>query len=247
MNKSDNTIKIGHLNIQSAAKKRAEIENYIALQQLDVLSLNETWLKNTSNFKIANFKIIRKDRQDNSGYGGVCLIIRESLSYEELDNSSFDNLEAIGIKIHKCLPNNQDLLLVSYNNPPNKIINWQFLNHIQSFNEPSLIVGDLNAHNTNWHSRISNTSGKILQEFLDQSNLAILNNSVATYQPLHKIESSSIIDLAICSENLAKFFLNFNTNEMIRSDHIAIELSFKSSLKRQKTSIKIDQFNIETF
>ena len=34
---------------------------------------------------------------------------------------------------------------------------------------------------------------------------------------------------------------------MIRSDHIAIEISFKSSLKRQTTRIKIDQFNIEKF
>jgi len=66
---------------------------------------------------------------------------------------------------------------------------------------PVLILGDFNAHSTDWGCTNTDSKGKVIEDFLLQSNLSILNNGSSTY--LHPgTGSTSAIDLSICQPSL---------------------------------------------
>ena len=66
---------------------------------------------------------------------------------------------------------------------------------------PVLILGDFNAHSTSWGCTNTDSKGKVIEDFLLQSNLSILNNGSSTY--LHPgTGSTSAIDLSICQPSL---------------------------------------------
>jgi exonuclease III len=45
-------LKIMHLNVQSISNKLKEIQHHIATEEIDILSLNETWLKPSQKLKM---------------------------------------------------------------------------------------------------------------------------------------------------------------------------------------------------
>ena len=66
---------------------------------------------------------------------------------------------------------------------------------------PVLLLGDFNAHNTSWGCNNTDSKGKVIEDFLLQSNLSILNNGSSTY--LHPgTGSTSAIDISICQPSL---------------------------------------------
>jgi exonuclease III len=79
MPRQQSKIKIMHLNIQSVNHKIKELQHHIATNQIDVLSLNETWLKPHQKVRIPNYIVVRKDRPAQAG-GGVLLATGTSYS-----------------------------------------------------------------------------------------------------------------------------------------------------------------------
>ena len=74
---------MGLLNIVSLQKNIEEIRIIIADQCLDILALNETRLDpsiHNQAIYIRGYDLIRSDRSRTGG--GVCLYIRQSLSYQ---------------------------------------------------------------------------------------------------------------------------------------------------------------------
>jgi hypothetical protein len=57
-----NQLKIAHLNIQSISNKLDELKHYIATNNIDIMSVNETWLSANKTINISNHTILRKDR-----------------------------------------------------------------------------------------------------------------------------------------------------------------------------------------
>ena len=73
---------IGELNIQSLKPKLLELRHDISEHGYDVIVLNETWMKTTTPNRlvpIPGYQLVRRDRPDNRGYGGVAIAVRESL------------------------------------------------------------------------------------------------------------------------------------------------------------------------
>ena len=82
----NNTLKVSLLNAQSYTNKFAEINDFISTNQIDVMCLNETWLKHdkkTANL-LKNYTIIRNDRLTRGG--GVAIIIER---IKKLTNNHF--------------------------------------------------------------------------------------------------------------------------------------------------------------
>ena len=73
----ENTLSIVHNNIYSLQNKAIYIE--AELSNFDIITLSETWLYGNfpeERLKITGFqKPIRRDREDNSGYGGVAIYV----------------------------------------------------------------------------------------------------------------------------------------------------------------------------
>ena len=73
---------IGELNVQSLKPKLLELRHDIAEHGFDVIVLNETWMRPATPNRlvpIPGYRLARRDRPDNRGYGGVAIAARESL------------------------------------------------------------------------------------------------------------------------------------------------------------------------
>ena len=91
------------LNILASLPKHIEeIRILLADQCLDILALNETRLHDSvsnQDMHIDNYDLIRFDRSRKGG--GVCIYVKNSLSFFERNDLNRDNLEAVFIEIHK--------------------------------------------------------------------------------------------------------------------------------------------------
>ena len=73
---------IGQINIQSLKPKLLALRQDIAEHGYDVIVLNETWMRPTTHNRlvpIPGYQLVRRDRPDGKGYGGVAIAARESL------------------------------------------------------------------------------------------------------------------------------------------------------------------------
>ena len=194
-------LKISHLNTQSISNKLDQLKHFLASAQVDIMSVNETWLKPSTPLIIDNYQVIRQDRQ-TSGGGGVCFIIHNSLCFSRIEVPGSTDTESVTIQLHNCIRGNKDLFISPIYNPPKKEINSIFLKNILALGEHVLIVGDLNAHHTAWLSNTSNKSGVNIYELLTENECVMLNNEDATYESQSNPDYKAILDLALSSEHL---------------------------------------------
>ena len=92
-------LKLAHVNIRSCRNKEVEISLFLRENDIDIITLKETWLKNNFKFDIPNYNITRKDRASRQG-GGVAILVRNDIKFDIIDtcsNLNTDN-EAITIR-----------------------------------------------------------------------------------------------------------------------------------------------------
>lgn len=87
-------------NARSIFNDMLDVRETIEWFGIDVLLVNETWLKPHMVVKVANCDIIGKDRLFNLGGGGVEIIIRRHLAYRLVDLSDSREMEALAVDIH---------------------------------------------------------------------------------------------------------------------------------------------------
>ena len=103
---NNNSLSICHCNIRSLNSH--EKINHIELDlsehfNFDVITISETWLKSTSNSNILNLRNyhtpFRKDRSDNSGYGGVLAWVRKEIFCKRRKDLELLDLEALWLEL----------------------------------------------------------------------------------------------------------------------------------------------------
>ena len=99
--------RITRLNITSLLKYIEELKTYLADNQFEILSINETRLDTEiedGNVDFPGYDIIRQDR--NRSGGGVAIYVRDNIPYIKLDDLFGQGLEAICLEIKKakCKP-----------------------------------------------------------------------------------------------------------------------------------------------
>ena len=174
------TLRISHLNIQSIYNKLDQLKHYLATSRIDIMSINETWLKPTSTIAIDNYRIVRNDRL-HSGGGGVCLIIHNSICFSTISIPGSIGTESVTVRLHDCIRGKKDLIITTIYNPPLNNINSAFFNSVLDQEDHVLILGDLNAHHSAWHSDKTNNSGQTIYELLNENKIVMLNNEEPTY------------------------------------------------------------------
>ena len=80
-------LKLAHVNIRSCRNKEVEISLILKENDIDILTLNETWLKNNFKLDIPNYTITRKDRPSRQG-GGVAILVRNDIKFDIIDTCS---------------------------------------------------------------------------------------------------------------------------------------------------------------
>lgn len=98
-----------HLNIRSILPKIDELREIAIKTRAAVFGITETWLDESvfdSEIIIPGYSIVRRDR--NREGGGVCLFIRNNLTFNNRIDLYIDDLEALWIEI--LLPHTKPIL-----------------------------------------------------------------------------------------------------------------------------------------
>lgn len=152
---------IGLSNVMSLAPKIDEVKIFLAKQNLDLLCITETWLKDSitdSVIDINNYDVFRKDRT-SSQHGGVCAYIKDSIKSTRLQELEDPNgCEALWIKLSPTrLPRGYSCLIVGViYHPPSandELLMDYLLNTLSNIecefpNAGLLITGDFNRADT---------------------------------------------------------------------------------------------------
>jgi exonuclease III len=133
-----------------------------------VILICESWLKSTDIFAFDDFVILRDDRGDDTGHGGVLIMIRKSLSFTEFEIAKYKNIEAKFIEIFGNATKKIRLGVV-YNPPSGNQEAFDQLSNLFGTTlgdrVPCIIVGDFNFPYINWNDLTS------IQSDLDNSTL----------------------------------------------------------------------------
>ena len=167
---------IAQLNVQSVKPKLLELRNDIARHNYDVIVLCETWLKPTTPDRlipIPGYQLLRRDRADGKGYGGVAVLVREGRVATVLDGpdrvTADSRLESLWVQIGT---GPQRVVICSLYRPPVQTqarvtadldtLEQQLQHHITRHSGPIVIAGDIDINTGDG----GNTSATGLREML---------------------------------------------------------------------------------
>jgi len=108
---------MGSLNINSLVEHIDELRVVMINQPLDILAINESKLDDNDSdnmLSLRGYTLVRRDR--NKQGGGVCVYLRDSLSFKRLHDFEEQNLELIALEIQK--PNSKPFLFTAWYRPP---------------------------------------------------------------------------------------------------------------------------------
>ena len=130
------------------------------------------------------------------------------------------SLQAVAVRVILT----KSITICSLYLPPDLTFNATDLqNLILQLPSPFLILGDFNSHNPVWGGTVLDEKGKIIEDFVNNNNISIINDGSFTYHDIFN-DSYSAIDLSICSSNIYLDF-TWSVDEFLNgSDHYPIHL-----------------------
>lgn len=209
-------------NIRSYSSHLPYLHTALDTLQPDVLCLQETFLPAHRPVRITSFQQppARKDREDRTG-GGVLILVRISLPYIILDLPS--PLEVVAVKLF--LPSGTVTICSLYLPPDydNSILLAHLNSLLPLLPPPFIICVDANAHHPSWGSLRADRRGRLVDGWVTDHQLHLLNTGDPTY--LSSSGSYSHIDLTICSAALSTTFSWEPSSDPFNSDHFPITIT----------------------
>ena len=172
-----------------------EVRTLAAMSNAAVIGVSETWLDeaiNDGDVTVPGYSISRNDR--NRQGGGVCLFVREDITYNVRADLHSDDLETLWVDL--LLPKTRPILVGVCYRPPTQTNFYSALDLCfnQSNELETIILGDFN---TNMLGNCNNNLVKSLNEFCSSHSLSQLINSPTRICTT----SQSLIDLILVSDS----------------------------------------------
>ncbi|KAG5861334.1 hypothetical protein JTB14_025210 [Gonioctena quinquepunctata] len=205
-------------NANGLRDKIIELEDLILERNLDVIFIQETFLKNDP-IGIPNYRMFREDRLGHQG-GGVAIMIKCNIQHEQIaiNHDRTSGSEVVGIEI---MTNRDPLRLISVYNPPNNELANDFLEMIiTETNLPTIVAGDFNAKHIAW-SNFSNRNGNKLRRHCDNSDYIVAAPNEPTFYGPYRPD---ILDIVLI-KNL-HWVIYVTTLRELSSDHNPITIEF---------------------
>ena len=220
---------------------------FLLLQQygIDIMSINETWLKsiiaNNSLF-LPGYRIFRLDRETHGG--GVAFLVHNKYN-SHIENTILSPcIELMHISISLMASN--AINVVTLYRPPScncsDFISYftNFLNNIDYTQLPLTILGDFNIN-------IYNDKCSVVKQFkacISDYGLLILNKS-PTRTSLHS-KSSTLIDLVIVNRHCQTFINSIQTSPCAFSDHNYIFFGYKKAKVTVEKKPLLQRYTLKT-
>ena len=158
--------------------------------------LQESHLKESDQISLKNYSLYSTYVPEERAAGGSSIFVKNSIIHSKIDLKT--DIQAVAVRISL----DKTITLCSVYIPPNSAITLNNLKNLtDQLPSPYILMGDFNAHNPIWGSRLQNNKGKIVEDFLNQEGFCIFNDGSDTY--LHPGNGSySAIDLTLCDPSL---------------------------------------------
>lgn len=223
-----NDIHVMHYNCQGITTYSAikQLELFARDKNIDLILLNETFLKPKHKFNINGFKIYRRDRLSHGG--GVLIAIRESIKHMLLPVEQTVDTEALSISI---VINGRTTIMTAAYTP---YYTSNFKNDLQLLTNRRndfFVFGDFNALHSTWNCQVDNSAGKVLFDQQNRSGFYIYHtpNPTRFSQTLLPAPPSTI-DLLLSNSSLT--FSNLETHpNSLSSDHVPITCHIYGSVQ----------------
>ena len=201
--------------------KFEEIKLFIKNFNPAAICLQETFLLKDDKISFKNYTIYHYPASDANGKagGGSMIMVRNDVAHTEIEIDSPLQAVAVTVSMQKKLN------LCSVYIPPSRSLDIRELdnlyNQLPGYN---VILGDFNAHNLLWGCKANSPKGDIVETFVSNNNLCILNDKSQTY--LHPATgSTSAIDLTLVHPLLYIDFSWEVSDDLCGSDHFPIFIS----------------------
>ena len=223
-------LRFGHLNINSLAGKYDEIHGLLTDGIFDVLALSETKLDPSfpdSQFQHPDYRMVRRDRQNGRGGGGLVVYLRTGLKALRRRAIEDDQIECLCIEIaHRTSP---VMLIVAYRsptlNPPLPFLDrlGSVLDGAMRYRFECLIMGDLNMNMAGEHP------DRHLLEFM--GNYALQMPIREATRPV----SGTLIDVAL--SNCWRHYQGCGVVDPGLSDHCLIYVVRKARMEKEQLPV----------
>ena len=153
-------------------------------------------------------------------------------------------LQAIAISVTL----DREITICSVYIPPSFSLKIEHLDSLlKQLPSPYLLLGDFNGHNILWGNKENNSRGELIENFITNNDICLMNDKSNTY--MHDPTGSfSSIDLSLCHPSL---FLDFNWSvckDQHHSDHFPIVIkSNTSTVEDHNPKWKLSKANWELF
>ena len=216
-------IKILQWNCNGIKNKLTELHNFIIEHNIKIVVLQETKLTAKSTQpNMDGFTLIRKDRGRDKG-GGLAIFIHKSIVFNTPDNLPDDNfIESLAIDIG-------NIKIINFYIPPTSSCDQGFMPSLQQYlpATDSLVLGDINAHDELWFSRIQDQRGSSLADEIADSYYGVLNENNPTRLPTNNQPTSP--DVSLASYSLLPH-AKWETVTSLGSDYLPIIITLTSTI-----------------
>ena len=213
---------VAHWNAEGLTNKKPELQAFLRSNNVDVICIQETHLKEPQRFFVRGFEAFRQDRKDRHK-GGIITLVKTSIPAVELCNSRNTELEHQTVKL--MLPSG-DLLITNCYSPPGSTLAL----HKVSIKAPRhLVVGDFNSHSPSWGYKDMDTRGEEIEDWMMENKLTLINHpddKPTCYSRAWK--TCSTPDLAIATEEIHRLSSRTVSSQLGGSDHLPVILNFSS-------------------
>ncbi len=221
------TFKVVQWNMNGYINNYHELELLIKEKNPDVICIQETHIGVLSNNNFvypkqylgyfANLQNIQTNKQ------GVGIIIKRVIPHELIHINSTLSTIALKVKL------NSTLCIANTYIPPSQDFNdAELINLFLQLPEPLLWTGDFNAWNRLWGSRNSNRRGLLIENFVSNHNLTILNNDSPTHISTHS--SLTNVDITLSSSQISPRMNWEVSSDLHGSDHFPILITIQVNL-----------------
>ena len=167
---------------------------YSREEKLDVICVQETWLKPRWDFNIKEYVSVRKDRLEGGG-GGCATFVREGVPYRVVEVDL--GLECVVVEIWV---GSKNIMVVNLYNPCRKLELGQLEMLVRD--RGCVVCGDFNAHNILWGSEGTDYNGRVVEDLVENRQLVVLNDGAGTRIDV-RTGRESVLDLTIVSREVS--------------------------------------------
>ena len=219
-------ISIIQWNIQSFNSNREQIWVLMKDTESPIVCLQETKLGDIAPNIGHDHSFYRSHPMPGQrAHGGTGILVNKSINCKVVQLNTILEANAIQIFNNKwitiCslyLEPTLETRLFDTNGHPRKLAVNDLQNLINQLYSHFILMGDFNAKHTLWGETTCDPCGNVNEDFIDQTDVILLNvGSPTRYDVVHN--TCSAIDLSICSSSLALDFYWFVNDHPHGSDH----------------------------